>query len=90
MNRRERTIEDVRRAVDTNISGKIDPSELPMALQMIREIEDMKASEKRELRMKVIKESFKEGGIGTVAVVIGVTMAGILLSFFSEFGILFL
>ena len=78
----------IREAVDCNQSGKIDPAELPNALKMIREMDDLKKAEKRELRMRAIGESLKDGGIGTIAVVIGVTIAGIILGMFSEYGIL--
>ncbi len=83
------TIEDIRKAVDENMSGKIDPMELPNALRMIREMEELKESERRELKKQAIKESLKESTVGTVAVMIGVTLAGILMSVFGEFGILF-
>lgn len=78
----------IRETVDCNASGKIDPAELPNALRMIRELDELKASERRELKMRAIRESLRDGGIGTISVVIGVTLAGIILGLFSEFGFL--
>lgn len=78
----------IREAVDGNQSGKIDPAELPNALRMIRELDELKDSEKRALKMKVIRESVRDGSIGTVSVVIGVTLAGIILGLFTEYGFL--
>ena len=78
----------IREAVDGDQSGKIDPAELPNALRMIRELDELKDSEKRALKMRVIRESVRDGSIGTVSVVIGVTLAGIILGLFTEYGFL--
>lgn len=78
----------IREAVDCNQSGKIDPAELPNALKMIRELDELKESEKKALKMRAIRESVRDGGIGTISVVIGVTLAGIILGLFTEYGFL--
>lgn len=85
----ERNMDIIRAMVDVNEDGKINPEELKMALAMINDL-DATEKEKKELRKQAIKESFKEGSIQTVIIILGVTVSGVIMSLMIDYGLLFI
>lgn len=85
----ERNMDIIKAMVDVNEDGKINPNELKMALAMINDL-DATEKEKKELRKKAIKESFKEGSIQTIIIILGVTVSGVIMSLMMDYGLLFI
>ena len=70
-------VEQIRKSVDKNQNEKIDPSELIDALEHTRKIKD---KQKRwACRKAILKESFSQGSLMTVAVVVGMAIWSLLM-----------
>lgn len=84
----KKNMELLKALVDVNEDGKINPKELKAAIAIIADM-DASEKEKKALRKQAIMESFKEGSVQTIIIVLGVTVSGFIMSVLMEYGFLF-